>query len=89
MEPDRSVGIATWLRAGRPGYDFRQGQENFLFSIASRPALGRNQPSIQRVPDVIFPGVKRSGREDGQSPPSSAEVDNDGAISPLHGTVLN
>lgn len=27
------------LRAGRPGFDYREGQENFLFSIASRPAL--------------------------------------------------
>jgi hypothetical protein len=34
------------LGAGRPGFDSWQGQEIFLFSTASRPALGSNQPHI-------------------------------------------
>jgi len=41
------------------------------FSTASRPALGPTQPPIQWVP-----GVKRPGREDEHSPPSSSEVRN-------------
>jgi hypothetical protein len=42
---------------------------------------------------AISPGVKRPGREADPSPPSIAEVKNDGAIPPLrirfHGIVLN
>jgi hypothetical protein len=50
----------------------------FNFSIASRPILGPTRLRIQWVPG-IFP----RGREADYSPPSSAEVKNDGAISPL------
>jgi hypothetical protein len=31
----------------------------FLFSTASRPALGPKQPAIQRVPGALSAGVKR------------------------------
>jgi hypothetical protein len=34
-------------RAGRPGFDYRQGKEIFLFSTASRLALGLTQTPIQ------------------------------------------
>jgi hypothetical protein len=34
------------------------------------------QPPIQRLPEAVFPGVKRPGREADHSPPSSAEVKN-------------
>jgi hypothetical protein len=44
----------------------------------SRPALGPTQPSVQRVPGVLSPGVKaRPGRDADHSPPSSAEVVNE------------
>jgi hypothetical protein len=33
-----------------------------------------------------FPGIKRKGREADHSPPSSAEVKNDGAVTPLPST---
>jgi hypothetical protein len=46
----------------------------FLFSSASRTALGPIQPPIQRVPGAHSLGVKRPGRESDHSPPSSAEV---------------
>jgi hypothetical protein len=59
------------------GFDSRQGQ-HFLFSIASRPALGHTQPAIQLVP-----AVKQPGYEADHSSPSSADVKNSGAISPL------
>jgi hypothetical protein len=66
----------TKLRAGRPGFDSRQGLGIFLFSTASRPAVGPSQPLIQWVPGVLFLGVKRPGREADHSRPSSAEVKN-------------
>jgi hypothetical protein len=46
----------------------------FLFTTASRTALGPTQPPIQWVPGALSLGVKRPGREDNHSPPSSAEV---------------
>jgi hypothetical protein len=55
----------------------------FLFSIASILALGPNQPPIQWVPGGDFHGGKAAGCEADNSPPSSAEVKNGGAIPPL------
>jgi hypothetical protein len=65
------------------GFDFLQGQEVFLFSTASIPALGPTQPPIQWVLRAVSLGVKRPGREANHSLPSSAEVKNGGAILPL------
>jgi hypothetical protein len=48
----------------------------FLFTTASRTALGPTQPRIQWVPGALSLGVKRPGREADHSPPSSAEVKN-------------
>jgi hypothetical protein len=73
----------TRLPVGQPGFDSLQDKEIFLFSITSRPALGLTQPSIKRVPEALSPGVNRQGREADHSPPSSAEVKNDGATSSL------
>jgi hypothetical protein len=84
--------LFVMLRAGRPEFDFRQGQEIFLFSVASG-VLGPTEPEIQLLQGVLFPGVKRKKREDDYSPAPTAEVKNGGAIPPLplclHGTVLN
>ena len=57
-----------------PGFQFRQGQEVFLFSKASRPAMGPTQTPVQWIPGV-FPRVKRPGRQVDHS--SSAEVMNE------------
>jgi hypothetical protein len=65
------------------GFDFRQGQEIFLLSTASRPALGPTQPPIQSVPGVLSPGVKRPGRDADHSPPSRAEFKKSGATPTL------
>jgi hypothetical protein len=60
------------------------GRERFfLFSTASRPALGPTQPPVRWVPGAISKEVKRPEREAEHSPPSSAEVRNGGAIPPL------
>jgi hypothetical protein len=55
-------------------FDSRRRLGIFLFTTASRTALGPTQPPIQWAPGALFLGVKRPGREAGHSPPSSAEV---------------
>jgi hypothetical protein len=50
-------------RDGRTGFDSRQRQEIFLFSRASRTALGSTQPPIQWVPGALSPRVLRPRRE--------------------------
>jgi len=61
-----------WLATGRKtGTRFPPWAGNFLFTTTSRPALRPNQPPIQLVP-----GVKWPGREANHSPPSSAETNN-------------
>jgi hypothetical protein len=52
-----------------------------LFSTASRLDLGLPQPQIKLV--RFSPGVKLPGPEVDHSPPSSAEVKNNGAVRPL------
>jgi hypothetical protein len=56
------------------GFDSRRGLGIFLFTTASRTALGPTQPPIQCVPGDLCLGVKRPGREANHSHPSSAEV---------------
>jgi hypothetical protein len=55
-------------------FDSRRGLGIFLFTTASRTALGPTQPPIQWVRGALFLGIKRPGREADNSPPSSAEV---------------
>jgi hypothetical protein len=69
------------------GYIFIQLLGIFLFTTASRTALGPTQPPIQWVPGALSLGVNRSGREADHSSPSSAEVKRmRGAIPPLPNT---
>jgi hypothetical protein len=49
----------------------------FLFTIASRTALGSTQPPIQWVPGALSLGVKWPGHEANHSPPSSSEAKNE------------
>jgi hypothetical protein len=73
---DGSIGIA--LGYGLDDRDsrvrFPAGLGIFLFTTASRTALGPTQSPIQWVPGVLSLEVKRTGREADHSPPSSAEV---------------
>jgi hypothetical protein len=73
---DRVVDICDWLRAGRPRGRSSSpgGGRNFHFSKSSRPALGSTQHPIQWIPDPLYAGVKRPGREADHSPPTSAKV---------------
>jgi hypothetical protein len=73
---DSSVGIATghWLDKRGLRVRFPAGLVIFLFTTASRPALGPTEPPIQWVPGALSPGVKRPWHEADHSPLSSAEV---------------
>jgi hypothetical protein len=57
------------------GFDSRRGLGIFLFTTASRSALGPTQPPIQWVVEPLSAGIKRPGREADHSPQSSAEIE--------------
>jgi hypothetical protein len=65
--------VTGWT-IGVLGFDSRQGTGIFLFTTASRTALGSTQPSIQWVPGALSLGAKRPGREADHPRLSSAEV---------------
>jgi hypothetical protein len=73
---DSSVGIVTDHGLDDRGsrVRFPGGLGIFLFTTASRTALGPTQPPIQWVPGALSLGVKRPGREADHSPPSSVEI---------------
>jgi hypothetical protein len=81
LEPGQLSLHSDGLRAGQPGFDCRQGQEIFLYSTASRLALGPTQPFLW-VLAAVSPGVKRPGSEADLSLSSSVGVKNGGAMSP-------
>jgi hypothetical protein len=54
---DSSVGIATGYGVDRRG-EIPGRVQIFLFSVASRPALGHIQPLIQWVQGVLSLGLK-------------------------------
>ena len=53
------VVVVTRVLAGRLGFDSKQGQEGFIFSTASTPALKSMQPLIQWVPESLTSDIKR------------------------------
>jgi hypothetical protein len=75
-EPGQFNGTSLGYGLDDRGFESHQGLGIFLFTTASRPALGLTQSPIEWVPGVVSLGVKRSGREADYSPPSSAEVKN-------------
>jgi hypothetical protein len=83
---DSLVGIVIRLRAAQSGIRVRY-PGIFLFTTASRPALGPIQPPILCVPEDPSMGVKRPGGEADHSPPTSAKVNNAWnytSITPIH-----
>jgi hypothetical protein len=86
--------FGTGWTIGVVGFDYRWGLGTFLFTTASRTALGTTQPPIQWVRGALSLGIKGSGREADQSPQSNADVKNAWRFtssSPilLHGMVLS
>jgi hypothetical protein len=73
---DSSVGIALGYVLDDWGsrVQFPAGAGNFLFTTASRTALGPTQPLIQWVRGALSLGVKWPVCEADHSPPSNAEV---------------
>jgi hypothetical protein len=73
---DSSVGIALGYGLDDRGSRVRlpAGLGIFLFTTASRTALGPTQPPIQWVPRGLSLGVKRPVRDADHSPPPSVEV---------------
>jgi hypothetical protein len=76
------------------GFDSRRGLGIFLFTTASRTALGPTQPPIQWIPGALSLGANRQGCEADHSTFSSAEVKECVELylhSPirLHGVVLS
>jgi hypothetical protein len=64
-----------WVGRSGNGVLFLRKTEMFLFSTASRPALGPIQPRIKWVPGLSS-DVKWPERKADHSPPSSVEVKN-------------
>jgi hypothetical protein len=83
---DSSVGIAMGYGLDDRGFVSGRGWEFFLFTTASRPALGPTQPLIKRVQGALSLGVKQPGREADHSAPSSAEVKNEWSYT-FHSTL--
>jgi hypothetical protein len=73
-EPGELSGIALGYGLDDRGFESQQRLGIFLFTTASRLALGPTQPPIQWVPGCLSLGVKRPGREADHSPISSADV---------------
>jgi hypothetical protein len=57
-------------------FESRQGLGIFLFTTASRMALGPTQPPIQWTPGALSLRVKRPRRDPDHSPSAAAEVRN-------------
>jgi hypothetical protein len=70
------------LRNGRPGFDSRQGQDFSLLHNVQTDS-GAHPAFSPMGTGGDFPGAKWPGREADHSPPSNAEIKNDGVIPPL------
>jgi len=68
------TGLTTGWTIGVREFDSRRELGIFLFSTASRPALGPTQPPFQWTPAALSPGVKQLEREAAHPPPFSAVI---------------
>jgi hypothetical protein len=76
------------------GFESRGGLGIFLFTTASRTALGPTHTPIPWLPGALSLEVKRLGREADHSPPSTAEGKNARSYTStppirFHGVVLS
>jgi hypothetical protein len=68
--------LLVFIRAGWSWVQVPVGAGNFSVHHRLQTALGPSHPPIQWLPEVLCLGVKRSGHEADNSPPSSAKVKN-------------
>jgi len=68
--------LAQWYGLDDRGFETRQGLVIFLFTIASRPALGPTYPPTQWVTGALSMGVNQPGHEANESPPLVARSKN-------------
>jgi hypothetical protein len=78
---DSSVAVESGCKLNGRDSNPKRGKI-VLFSTTPTPALGHTQPIIRWVLGVLSAAEKRTNREAGQSPPSSAEFKIDGALPP-------
>jgi hypothetical protein len=84
LVPGGTVGHVDRLPARlRNRVRFLTGAGYFSFSTVSKRALGPTQPPLQWKPLPVSLGVKWPEREADFSPPSSADLENAGAVPPL------
>jgi hypothetical protein len=93
-ESSASIALGYRLEDRGSRVRFPAGLGIFLFTTASRTALGSTQPPIQWVPGALSLGVKRPGREADHSPPLVPRSKNAWNYTstpsiPLHGVVLS
>lgn len=72
---DRENGTVLVSETDNRWFNFLLRQK-FLFSKATRTALGSTEPSVQRVPKALSPKVKGLRREAKHSPQPGVEVNN-------------
>jgi hypothetical protein len=82
MSRGSSVGTAKGYGIYSGGLIPGRGKR-FLFSTAFEPAMKAHTASYPMGTECSFSGSKAFGHEAEHSPPSNAEVNNCGAISPL------
>jgi hypothetical protein len=82
----RNVREALGYGLDERGFDSRWGLGVFLFTTASRTALGPAQPPIQWIPGGLSLVVKRPGREADHSSHLVSRSRMRGAIPPLSNT---
>jgi hypothetical protein len=80
MKRDISGGIATGWTAG---IRFAAVERDFSLLHGVQTGSGATQPPSQWAPGALSSGVKWPACEAVHSPPSSAEIMNGGAITPL------
>jgi hypothetical protein len=80
-----SVGIETGWTAG---VRFPAEARDFSLLHSVQIPYGSTQPSIQWIPGALSPGLKQLGHKADHSLPASAEIKNNGAITPLPHTSL-
>jgi hypothetical protein len=82
QQPGKLGRYSDELRAGRPGFDSRQGRDiSLLYSVQTGSEA--HPASYPMGTGTNFKGVKRPERKADHSHPSSAEVKNGGAIPSL------